>query len=153
RYVVDKTTSTSDTASPRLAATRIDSTDFVVDGLSQDSDSAAVVARLGRPDSVSVEDNPYDTGMKLPTWHYRALEVNFITTTVQSFEIIGPEVPTARGVRVGDTVERLRAAYGEPDSHDDDDWSYADSKQELHEIAFTIRNGRIAKVFIGTVLD
>ena len=152
RYVADTTSSTRDTVSPHSPTARLDSTDFIVVGLTQGSDSAAVFARLGQPDSVSLEDNPYDPGMKLPTWHYRAMNVNFIAE-VQSFEIIGPAIPTARGVRVGDTLERLKAVYGEPSNRYDDDWSYTDPKQDLHQITFTVRSGRIVKVFIGTGLD
>jgi hypothetical protein len=142
-----------DTVSRHSFGTPLDSADFVIAGLSQGSDSAAVVARLKRPDSVSIEHNQYDEGAALSTWHYRAMDVDFVVATVQSFEILGPGVSTARGVRVGDTVEAMRAAYGEPSSRYEEDWTYSDPKQDLHQITFTVRAGHIVKVFIGTGLD
>jgi hypothetical protein len=81
------------------------------------------------------------------------MDVDFVVATVQSFEILGPGVSTARGVRVGDTVEAMRAAYGEPSSRYEEDWTYSDPRQALHQITFTVRAGRIVKVFIGTGLD
>jgi hypothetical protein len=131
----------------------LDSTDFVLAGLTEGGDSTSVLARLGRPDSVTVDKNPYDTGGHLPTWHYRGLDVDFIEAAIQGFEITGPQIRTARAIGVGDTEERLITAYGEPNSRLDDLWSYDDPRHDLHTIAFTIRTGRIVKIFIGTVLD
>lgn len=133
--------------------TRLDNSDFVVAGLSEGNDSAAVAARLGRPDSISVEANQYDPGAKLFTWHYRAVDIGFVIAAVQSFEILGQGLATARGVRIGATADAVKAAYGEPSSRYDEDWIYSDPKQDLHQIAFRFKDGHVIMIFLGTVLD
>jgi hypothetical protein len=142
-----------DTGSMHATGTPLDSADFIVAGLAEGADSAAVVARLGRPDSVSTDVNQYDAGAKLWTLHYRAIDVDFVVASVQSFEILGPGVSTARGIRIGSTIDEMNAAYGKPSSKDEEDWTYLDPKHDLHQIAFSVRNGRVSKVFIGTGLD
>ena len=131
----------------------LDSTDFVLAGLTEGTASTSVLSRLGRPDSVTVDKNPYDTGGHLPTWHYPGLDADFIETAIQGFEINGPKIRTARAVGVGDTIERLMGAYGEPNSRLDDIWFYDDPHHDLHQIAFTVRDGRVIKISIGTMLD
>jgi hypothetical protein len=133
--------------------TPLDSTDFIVTGLIEGADSATVVARLGRPDSVSTEKNQYDAGAKLSTLHYRALEVGFVLGTVQSFEILDLGISTARGIRVGSTLDEIKAAYGKPGSQYEGDWIYLDPNQDLHQIYFTVRAGQVSKIFVGTGLD
>jgi hypothetical protein len=133
--------------------TPLDSTDFIVAGLKEGADSATVVGRLGRPDSVRSENNPYDVGAKLSTLHYRGLDVGFVLGTVQSFEILDPAISTARGIRVGSTVDELNAAYGKAGSQYEEDWIYLDPNEDLHQIYFTVRAGRVSKIFVGTGLD
>jgi hypothetical protein len=146
-------TASIDTLPSHSLGTRLDNSDFVVAGLSEGNDSAAVAARLGRPDSISVEANQYDPGAKLFTWHYRAVDIGFVIATVQSFEIRGPGLGTVRGVRIGTTADTVKAAYGEPSNRYDEDWVYSDPKQDLHQITFRFKDGHVIMIFIGTVLD
>ena len=146
-------TTRSDTGSTHAAGIPLDSTDFIVAGLTEGVDSAVVVARLGRPDSVSTEVNQYDAGAKLSTMHYRAIDVGFVVATVQSFEILRAGVSTARGIRIGSTIDEMNAAYGKPSSKDEEAWTYLDPKHDLHQISFSVRNGRVSRVFVGTGLD
>ena len=123
-------------------------------GLSDDSDSATVIRILGRPDSISREANPFDSSGVLTTWHYADVLVNYVyTDTVLSLVVSGPRLATARGIRVGDPVERIVKAYGTPASNSEGDWVYEDPKQELHQLSFLVRDGRVVRIIIGTVLD
>ena len=158
----DSTRNAAQTAAPppapAPAAVRtgpIDSTDFVVAGVEAGMDSAAVLRALGPPDSVRVDENPYDGGGRLPTWFYDGLTVLFTEEGVHGVNVEGPRHATARGVRVGDPAERVRAVYGEPTSEDSQSWDYADPADGsgLHMIGFQFAGGRVTSIFLGWVLD
>lgn len=135
----------------------LDSSDFVVNGLSDQADTSAVKARFGRPDSITSESNPFSEGGKLYSWYYRDAVISLINGDsgfiVLSMNLMGPRQATARGARVGDASDRLLTLYGEPTDRDDRAWMYEDPEQSLHQIVFLLRDGRITRIFLGTVLD
>src|SRR5438876_12452105 len=55
--------------------------DFTLGGLTEDTDSAAVRARSGKPDSVFVEGHPSDVDAKLVSWVYPCITVYFFSMT------------------------------------------------------------------------
>jgi hypothetical protein len=127
--------------------------DFVVAGIDPEPgvDSAAVVAALGAPDSILLQPHPWDTA-GLRVWYYgsRSLEVA-LTESVQHFRITGSATATGRGVRVGDLVERVRAAYGERHGGVSGEWRYDDDSDPsgLHGIVFHTRNDRVTAIHLG----
>jgi hypothetical protein len=54
---------------------------------------------------------------------------------------------------VGDSVERVIALYGQPSEIMDADWVYEDPRERLHVISVTIREGRVARIFVGSLWD
>src|SRR5437879_13020941 len=53
--------------------------DFTLGGLAEDTDSAAVPARFGKPDSVFVDNHPFDVDDKLVRWVYLRFTVFFFS--------------------------------------------------------------------------
>ena len=125
--------------------------DFVVAGLASGTDSIAVRARLGSPDSVTV-----DAQGRLVSWQYRDLVVAFGGgSTVVGFTLTGPGVPTARGLRVGDAVQRLLGLYGEPYVRDEPSWQYVEPRGEsdLNAIEVHLHAGRVLSISFGVWID
>jgi len=139
---------------PNAAPAPLGDADFVVGRLKEGLDTAAVRRALGAPDSVSVEDNPYDPGGKLFDWRYHDLTVGVADEGVYGMTLTGPGVATARGLRVGDPADRVRALYGPP-AASGDDWEYADPRDQggMHVVRVVIAGGRVAHIFVGSVLD
>jgi hypothetical protein len=132
--------------------------DFVVAGVSSQIDSAAVRQLLGRPDSVTSTDHPFDVGGKLVDWWYHRLRVSYNGgEKVGGVWLLAPGVQTSRGLRIGDPRQRVRQLYGAPASVDtaSDAWVYhdADEATEMHLIKVFFRGNRVTTVFLGWVLD
>ena len=133
------------------AALPLRAEDFVVAGLASGTDSVAVRARLGSPDSVIV-----DARGRVATWQYRDLAVTFGGgSTVLGFTLTGPGVPTTRGLRVGDAVERLLVLYGEPYVRDEQSWQYVEPRGEsdLNAIEVQLRGRRVLSISFGVWVD
>ena len=127
--------------------------DFAVGELHEGLDTAAVRRLLGAPDSVKVEDNPYDPGGKPRTWRYRDVTIELADETVYGIALDGPGVATARGLRVGDPADRVRALYGAV-AADGDDWEYTDpANPGMHVVRVTVKGGRVAAIYVGSILD
>jgi len=146
-----------------LAATRqvggqapIGKRDFIVAKLGPQSDSGTVRRVLGRPDSVTFEDHPFDVGAKLSDWWYPKLRVLYYGASQPSaIWILARGVSTARGLQVGDRQDRVRTLYGRPASIDraSNAWVYYKPGEDLEIIKIFFRAGRVASVFAGVVLD
>lgn len=123
--------------------------DFVIAGISSGADSASVIAALGRPGSVDVQGHPWDSA-GLRVWHYPDLDI-LISGSVEAITIKTPAVATARGIRVGDTVQRLRAAYGEPEGGGGASWTYSDPGDPSGLLAMQFRTQRdtVASISLG----
>src|SRR5260370_41496628 len=97
--------------------------DFALGGVAEGPDSATVRRRLGRPDSIVAEKNSFDDPSKLITWRYRRLTVDFFSSShVVGLSTTDSTVTTPRGLRVGDSVTRLKQLYGEPAGSYEDAW-------------------------------
>ena len=128
--------------------------DFTLGGLAEDTDSAAVRARFGKPDSVFVDNHPFDVDAKLVSWVYPRFTVFFFSMDhVVGIRTRDSRVATQRGLRVGDSVARLRRLYGEPTSSYHDDIEYEDPGEHLHIMRVTVREGHVAEIYVGWILD
>ena len=141
-----------------LSQSPVGRADFVVAGVSSQTDSAAVRRLLGRPDSVTSGDHPFDVGGKLINWWYHRLRVSYNGgEKVGGMWLLAPGVETTRGLRVGDQRQRVRRLYGTPASVDtaSDAWIYhdADDGSEMHLVKVFFQRDRVASVFLGWVLD
>ncbi len=130
--------------------------DFVVVGLHALMDSMAVVRLLGGPDSVSIDHDSRAPGAKLVSWHYRDLTVLLgSANSVGGFWITGPAVPTARGLKVGDTQERVKELYGVPEDEFAGEWEYSYEGRFTGRIVLRVSflNGRVQRLYLGHLYD
>src|SRR5688572_21121945 len=93
-------------AHPAAAQARISDADLAVAGIAYKTDSSTVRRRLGAPDSI-VDGK----------WVYRDLTVYFKMEdsdkgVVEQILLRTPRYRTARGLRVGDPIERAIELYG-----------------------------------------
>jgi len=138
----------------------LDDRDFVVGGLSLGSDSSRVIARLGRPDSVTTEPDPIEADASIHDWHYSGLVVVFYSPEASSaFVLLTSGRSTHRGLRVGDPAADVRRLYGTPTRIDripdvpvSEHWAYEDS-ESMRLIEVRIQGGRVVQIFVGTVRD
>jgi len=128
--------------------------DFALADVAEGTDSATVRRRLGRPDSVLAAKNSLDYPSELITWTYGRLTVDFFSSEhVVGLTTTDSTVATPRGLRVGDSVARLKQLYGEPAGSYEDDWDYEDPAQRLHVMRVTVRNGHVARIYLGYIVD
>ena len=128
--------------------------DFKVAGLVEGMPSARVRALLGAPQSVAGSGDFRDKESKLVSWRYRDLTVLLGSSDeVRGAWINGPSLATKRGLRVGDSRERVGQLYGMPAAGDDKMVEYADPNERSHVIRVVLRRERVETIFVGWVLD
>ncbi|SRR6266567_1817308 len=149
-----------DTSAPRRAQSTpsepLDSQDFVVAGIAAGTDTTTVLARFGRPDSIGRDPNRFEPGTELITWYYHDMILGMgYGAAVGGVTLSTPTLATARGLRVGDTLERIRALYGEPRGSSKDSWYYLDphDDSELHVIDIRLADGFVRSIFVGYWMD
>lgn len=84
-------------------------------------------------------------------WHYRGRGIEVaLTRSIEGVTLTTPATATARGVRVGDPGERVRAAYGEPQGGTAQSWRYDDDSDPsgLHGIEVRIQGDRVASIYL-----
>lgn len=148
---------------PAVASSQapLDERDFVVEGLSLGSDSSHVIARLGRPDAVTMEQDPIEAAASIHDWHYSGLVVVFYSPEeLSAFVLLTSARSTHRGLRVGDPAADVRRLYGRPTRIDripdvpvSEHWTYEAPSESLHVIEVRIQGGRVVQIFVGTVRD
>jgi len=139
----------------------LDERDFVVEGLSLGSDSTRVIARLGRPESVTTEQDPIEAGASIHDWHYSGLVVLFYSPEeLSAFVLLTSARSTHRGLRVGDPAADVRRLYGRPTRIDrvpdvpvSEHWTYEEPSESLHVMEVRIQRGKVVQIYVGTVRD
>ena len=132
----------------------------MIEGLSLGSDSSRVIGRLGRPGSVTTEQDPIEAGALNYDWHYSGLVVVwYAPDEVSAFVLLSSARSTPRGLRVGDAAADVRRLYGNPTEIDrvpdvppSEHWTYEDP-EGLHVMEVRIQAGRVVRIFVGTVRD
>ncbi len=125
--------------------------DFALGNLSETADSFAVLEAFGEPDSVEHRPWPPNTSI---SWYYPDFSVTFGYGDV-TFLIIGPSIATSRGLRVGDSTDRIRALYGEPHVTSSTGWWYEYDGEsprpelENRRIGIGIRQGVVTSISAG----
>lgn len=128
--------------------------DFKVAGLVEGMPSARVRALLGAPQSVADSRDFRDKESKLVSWRYRDLTVWLGSNDqVRGAWISGPSLATRRGLRVGDSRERVGQLYGVPAAGDDKMVEYADPNERSQVIRVVFKKERVETIFVGWVLD
>ncbi|HEX5003828.1 MAG TPA: hypothetical protein VFV65_00830 [Gemmatimonadales bacterium] len=130
--------------------------DFVVAGLPDDADSSEVLAQLGEPDSVISTPDPEEPDIDLLAWVYPELAVAFGEDGLRyGITLTGPGVATARGLRTGDSTDRLTELYGRPQRRDAAGWDYVapDDADGLHVMRVRLESGRVSWIFLGWLLE
>lgn len=139
--------------------------DFVIKGLSSDSDAAAVRAKMGEPiekNRVAEQSvhNP-DYLAYWETWKYPGIEITFLNNGARNEDaptdpgmlfvvvVTRSDVPTGRGIRVGDSVDRVVEKYG-PARTESGVYYY---EAGLQYVAFTVVTGRVTRIEVGSLLD
>jgi hypothetical protein len=120
-------------------------------GIFAEADSAVVRHRFGKPDSIVVEDDPSHPGTTLMTWVYPRFAILFFSTDhVVGVGTRDSSITTPRGLRVGDSVARLRQLYGEPREVYEGVWEYRDpNPREQRVLHITLRQGRVGDIYVG----
>jgi hypothetical protein len=132
--------------------------DFVVAGipdnypdLDVEPDTIRIRQVLGPP--AIVRRHEMQPGDSLTTWEYNGLSVVFGSIARQGITLTTTRVATRRGLHVGDSEQRLLALYGQPARREDTDWVYEDPRESLHIISVTVRDGRVAQIYVGSLWD
>lgn len=139
--------------------------DFVIYGLSSDSAVDAVRTKMGDPieksriSEQSVHNPDYLAYWE--TWKYPGIEITFLNNgarnepapedpgTLFTVVVTRSNVPTSRGIRVGDPVERVIEKYGA--ARTESGVYYYESG--LQYVAFTVVTGRVTRIEVGSLLD
>ena len=132
--------------------------DFIVAGIPDnypemfvEEDTARIRKILGAP---KVERRiPGFKDDSMTVWEFDGLSVLFGGIARQGITLTSSRIPTARGLRVGDTTARVRQLYGMPAEVVEDEWTYTDPREHLHVIQVTIQDGKVTSIFIGSRWD
>ena len=90
--------------------------DLTIPGLASDADTARVRAVFGEPQQVR-DSTIEGEGIPLLVWVYSDVVFDFASGgEVFRTRFVGPSLATRRGLRVGDSVDRVRDLYGQ--AHD-----------------------------------
>lgn len=129
--------------------------DFQVASITEETDAGAIRAMLGPPDSVVVQNLSDDDG-QLSTYYYPDLIISFgYSGTPIGFTLTGPGVETYRGLRVGETRDRVRQLYGDPPFPHHAVWEFTDPTDAdgLHLLQVQFAGSRVDRIYVGWMLD
>ena len=121
---------------------------FVCEGVtaSIDDDSAPLLARLGEPLRYD-ESGACAVGEKDKIYQYDHLTIKTYHTggvdRLMQIKLMDDTYATPEGIRVGDSLDRVREVYGTPDSESDTLLRYDAAGMKLK---FTVREGAVTTV-------
>jgi hypothetical protein len=128
--------------------------DFTVAGISIGTDSAFAQRTLGKPHDVSSYVYTNDTSAKYSIWKYAGLLVHVgEDRTIFGITVQTAKFPTSRGLKVGDSIEKLVKLYGKPSGTYQSDWDYELPSNDLEVMRVTVGNNKITGIYIGSLSD
>jgi uncharacterized protein YceK len=97
------------------------------------------------------ETDEYE-GMEAKTLFYKdGTEIYLVDGAVYSINVISGDYPTPRGLKVGDTAERLKELYGEPNNKNDaTHWGYTYDGYELFSVV--LEDNKIVEIQVDLVM-
>jgi hypothetical protein len=140
-------------------AHHLEPSDLAVAPVSYQADTITILASLGEPTRRDHKDAGGMLGW-LDTWYYPHLVLTFQRSSrCAQIRLLDSAVATSRGVRVGDAVDRVTAAYGKPAlrtsfrdtlflGYDTQRLRFALTFQAVHDTVRTIVIGQRAFVFM-----
>jgi hypothetical protein len=112
---------------------------------------------LGPPDSIvkHPRDVAPDDTPSFVDWHYPDLVLALrYGVYILSIRLTGPTHATRRGLRVGDTRERVRALYGDPGGISNSRWEYlwTPEQRAFHfcRVLIDMRNDTVERILLIT---
>lgn len=89
----------------------------------------------------------------LDTWYYPHLVLTFQSSSrCGQIRLLDSAVATSRGLRIGDPIHRITAAYGKPvreSRRADTLWVSYDSHERLQALTFTAVHDTVRAIVIG----
>jgi len=85
-------------------------------------------------ESIEVSEDEYEGLVAKTLYLPDDTQILVVDGTVHSVNVISPDYPTPRGLKVGDSEETLLELYGEPASIDDNYWNYTYEGYELFTV-------------------
>lgn len=110
----------SEDARAEQGANLIEAHRAAVGGVTIGSSESDVVAAFGKPAS---EEESFDEPTAEPSKYmiYDGIEVYLVANEIYAFRCSGPDCETYDGVKVGDSLEKVMAVYGEEKVYPEDD--------------------------------
>jgi len=98
----------------------------------------------------SKSDNSY--GFESETLIYDdGTEIHLVDGKIYSISVAAPDYPTPRGLRVGDSAEKVKELYGEPDAIEEDGlWLYSARGYDLFFV--TIKDSIVITIKVSQVM-
>jgi hypothetical protein len=137
---------------PAAQAPPLEPEDFLLSGLPHDADSAEIRLSFGEPDSIIEEPNPFDAQQPIESWHYAGFLIRYTGDAApSSFLITGGDEATLRGVRVGDSADRVLRLYGQPPYRYESVWTYVDplDADGVYVIEFLVEDDVVTRIHLG----
>jgi hypothetical protein len=127
--------------------------DFVIAGISDETSAKGVQKILGKPSSIHSYPHPFDPDARTIQWRYGALDIIFSGESVTGIYLNTAKYATARGLRVGDSTDKLVQLYGSPTGEYETDWDYFVPGNEMHLIRVTLKKKRVSSIYLGWLTD
>jgi hypothetical protein len=124
--------------------------DLVIGPLRPGTAAAEVERALGRPDSIQVAHS--EIGSCYEKRFYRGLTVALLGGEVYNFTLRDASRATVRGLRVGDSLSKAIALYGDP-AQREPYWEYAAPEQDELRVMLTYEGTRITAVDLGEYVN
>lgn len=128
--------------------------DFALTGVPLDADTTEIRLSFGEPDSVHVDENPFDAEQPLTIWFFDGFEVRFSGDRAVGYMVRAGDESTLRGVRVGTPADSVLRLYGPPTTSEPSRITYAeaDDLAGLRVIDFVVQDEVVSRIYVGAAL-